>query len=97
MTRRRPVDARDVHDQVDGEGDRLARAAMRQADIRRQHAVREARQRLLGGVRVNRAQAAEMAGVERLQQVERFCAAHLADEDAIRADGEASRAAGRRS
>ena len=28
-------------------------------------------------------QAAQVAGVERLQQVERFAAAHLADEDAI--------------
>ena len=52
-------------------------------DVRRQHAVRQARERLLGGVRVNRAQAAEMAGVQRLQQVERLGAAHLADQDAI--------------
>ena len=63
--------------------DGLPRAPMRQADVRGQHAVREPRQRLLGGVRVDRRQAAEMAGVERLQQVERFRTAHLADEDAI--------------
>ena len=79
------VDARDVHDQMDRERDGLARAAMGQPDIGRQHAVREARERLLGGVRVDRAQAAEVAGVERLQEVERFRPAHLADEDAIRA------------
>jgi hypothetical protein len=40
---------------------------------------------LLGGVRVNRAEASEMTGVERLQKVERFRPANLADEDAIRA------------
>ena len=57
-------------------------------DIRRQHAVREARERLLGGVRVNRAQAAEVACVERLQEVERFCPTHLSNEDAIRAMAE---------
>jgi hypothetical protein len=58
--------ARDVHNQVDRECNRLARAAMGQAHIRCQHAVREARERLLGRVRVNRAQATEVACVERL-------------------------------
>ena len=46
--------------------------------------MRQARQGLLGGVCVDRAQTAEMARVQRLQQVERLSAAHLADEDAIR-------------
>src|SRR5256885_1167381 len=53
---------------------------MRQADVCREHTMRESRQRLLGIVRVNRRQAAEMSGVERLQKVERFRTAHLADE-----------------
>ena len=58
---------------------------MRKADVRRQHAVRQTSECLLGGVRVNRAQAPEMAGVQRLEKVERFGAAHLAHENAIRA------------
>jgi hypothetical protein len=44
----------------------------------------EARQRLLGRIRVNRRQASEMARVERLQQVEGLRASHLSDDDAIR-------------
>ena len=62
---------------------RLARAPVRQADIGRQDAMRQARECLLGGVRVDGAQAAEMARVQRLQQVEGLGAADLADEDAI--------------
>jgi hypothetical protein len=73
---------------MDGKRNRLARAAMGQADIRCQHAMREARERLLGRVRVNRAQAAEVACIERLQEVERFCPTHLSNEDAIRAMAE---------
>ena len=73
----------DVDDEMNGQRDGFADAAMRKPDVGGQDAVRQARQRLLGGVRVNRAEAAEMAGVERLQQVERLGAAHLADEDAI--------------
>ena len=78
------TDAGDVRTTVDGQRDRLTRAPMRQADVGGQDAMRQPRQCLLGGVRVNRAQAAEMAGVQRLQQVERFRAAHLADQDPIR-------------
>ena len=80
-----PIDTRDVSDDVNGERDSLADAAMRKADVRGQHAVRQASERLLGGVRVNRAQAPEMTGVQRLEEVERFGAAHLAHQDAIRA------------
>ena len=57
---------------------------MRQTDIGRQNAMCQARECLLRRVRVNGAQAAEMARVQRLQQIESFGAADLADENAIR-------------
>ena len=63
--------ARDVHDQLNRQRNGLPDAAMGQPDVGGQDAVREPRQRLLRGVRVNGAQAAQVAGVERLQQVER--------------------------
>jgi hypothetical protein len=62
-------DARDVDDHVKRERDRFADAAMRQADVGGQHAVRQPRQRLLRRVRVDRRQAAEMPRVQRLEQV----------------------------
>ena len=73
----------DVDDQVDGQGDRFASAVVREPDVGRQNAVRQSRQRLLGGVRVDGAERALVAGVERLQQVERLCAAHFANQDPI--------------
>src|SRR5437868_5095854 len=54
------VDACNVNDHVDGQCDRFADASMRQPDIRSQHAMRELRQGLVGGVRVNRAEASEV-------------------------------------
>ena len=57
---------------------------IRQLDAALHDARREPRQRLLRRVRVNRRQRARVAGVQRLQQVERFPAAHLADDDAVR-------------
>src|SRR5437870_4935378 len=43
----------------------------------------QARQRLLGRVRVDRTQAAQMTGIEGLKQIERFRPPNLADDDAI--------------
>ena len=77
------LDTGDVHNQVNGERNRLANAPMRQADIRGQNAVRKTCQRLLGGIRVNRAQASEMTGVERLKQVEGLGAAYFTYKNAI--------------
>src|SRR5262245_43654001 len=57
---------------------------MRKPHIRSANTVRQAGERLLGRIRVNGAQAAEMPGVECLQKVEGFRPANLADEDAIR-------------
>src|SRR5713101_4266321 len=45
--------------------------------------MRQPRQGLLGGVRVNRAHAAEMSRVQRLEQVECLRTAYLPDQDAI--------------
>src|SRR4029077_9282065 len=45
--------------------------------------MRQTRQGLLGRVPVNRAEAAQVARVEGLQQIECLCAAHLADDDSI--------------
>src|SRR4029453_16140304 len=53
-------------------------------DIGRQDTMCEAREGLLRRVRVDGAQAAEMARVERLQQVEGLRAPDLSDENAIR-------------
>src|SRR5207237_942755 len=77
--------AGNVRDQVDGKRDCFARAGVRQPDVSGQDAVRKPRERLLGGVRVDGAEAAEMTCVERLEQVEGFGAADLPDEDAVRA------------
>src|SRR3954470_2191071 len=60
------IDACNVNDQMNGQGDRFADAPMRQSNVRGEHAMRQPRQRLVGGVRVDRAEAAEVAGVEGL-------------------------------
>ena len=58
---------------------------MRQSNVRGEHAVRQSRQRLLRRVRMDSAQAALVAGVERLEQIERLGPAYLADENPVRA------------
>src|SRR6476646_2942640 len=68
---------------MDGQSDGFADASMRQSDVRREDAVRQSRQRLVGGVCVDRAQASEVTGIEGLQQVECLSPAYLADDDAI--------------
>jgi hypothetical protein len=77
------VDACNVNDHVDGQGDGFADASMRQPDVRGQHAMREPRQGLVGRIRMDRAEASEVTGVEGLQEVERLSPAYLADDDAI--------------
>ena len=57
---------------------------MREACVGREHTVCEARQRLLGRVRMNGAERALVPRVQRLQQVERLQAPHLTDQDSIR-------------
>jgi hypothetical protein len=72
-----------MHDEVDRQRDGFASASVREADVRRQHAMCQPRERLLGVVRVNRRKASEMACIEGLQQVKRFRTADLANEDAV--------------
>ncbi len=78
------IDAGDVHDDVNRERDRLADATMRETHVRREHAVRQTREGLLGRVCMDGAGAPEMAGVQRLEEIEGFGAAHFTDEDAVR-------------
>src|SRR5687767_8860104 len=61
--------ALDVDHHLDGDPNRLTNARVWQPDIRHQDAVRQPGQSLLGGIRVNRAEAPQMTGIERLQQV----------------------------
>ena len=74
---------RHVHHEVHRQRDGLANALVGKAHVGRQDAVGQARQCLFGGVRVDGGQTAQVAGVERLQQVERFAAAHLTHQDPI--------------
>ena len=75
--------ARDLHDELDGRRDLLADGAIGNVQIRHgDHGV-EPIQRVTRAVGVNGRQAAVVARVHRLQHVERFFAANLADDDAI--------------
>ena len=55
----------------------------RQAHVAHLHHVLDAGQRVARGVGVDGGHAAVVAGVHRLQHVERLAAAHLADDDAV--------------
>src|SRR5579875_1388763 len=77
--------AADLYDQIDGRGDLRAHGARRQVDAGHADHVLEPGQRLARAVGVDRAHRAVMAGVHRLQHVERFGAADLAEDDAVRA------------
>ena len=72
-----------VNYNVNGVRDRFSNASKWQTDIRSEHAVCEPRERLLCGVCMDCAQAAKMTCVEGLQEVERFRASDLADQDSI--------------
>src|SRR5882762_2874891 len=74
----------EVDDEMNGEGDGLADTAMGKPDVGGQDTVRQARQRLLCGIRVNRAETSQMPRVERLEQIKRLGATDLSHEDAIR-------------
>ena len=75
--------AADLHDQVDGALDLLAHRLGRQLEAGHRHHVLEPRQRVARGVGVDRAHRAVVAGVHRLQHVDRFLAADLAEDDAV--------------
>src|SRR5690242_20348760 len=63
---------------------RLANAVMRQPGVGRQYAMSQPHKGLIRRVRVDCAQAAQMSGVEGLQQIKRFGAAYLSDKNPIR-------------
>src|SRR5215213_5209273 len=75
--------ARQLDDQVDGRGDLLADRLGGQVQVGHQHHVLDAADGVARGVGVNRRQRAIVAGVHRLQHVERLAAAALADDDAV--------------
>jgi len=71
---------REVHQESDALGDERADRRIRQPDIRFQHAVGEACERLRGRVRMDVRERAGMPGVEGPEQVEGLSAAHLLDQ-----------------
>ena len=80
----RAVDeARDLHEEVEGAGHLLADRAQRQVDARREHEGLEAAERVARRVRVDRRQRALVAGVHRLEHVQRLGATDLADDDPV--------------
>ena len=81
----RPVaEARHMHDQIDRRDDLLADGVDAHAGIRHPHHHLQAGQAVARAVGVNRGQRAVVAGIHGLHHVERFFAAHLADDDAVR-------------
>ena len=80
-----PVSANspDVHDKVNRQSDGFSDTPVRQPHVRGQHTVRQTCEGLLRGIRVDRAETAEVPGVQRLQQVERFPATDLTNQNAI--------------
>ena len=74
----------DVYDKVNRQSDGFSDTPVRQSHVRGQHTVRQTCEGLFRGIRVDRAETAEVPGIQRLQQVERFRATDFAHEDAIR-------------
>jgi hypothetical protein len=80
-----PVSANspDVHDKVTRQSECFSDTPERQPHGRGQHTARQPCEGLLRGMRVDRAESAEVPGVQRLQQVERFRATDLTNQNAI--------------
>lgn len=77
------ADAGDVHDEVNGQGDRLSDTVVRKTNVGREHAVCKSRQSLLGRVGVNGAETTGVPGVKSLKQIERLGSTYLAYQDSI--------------
>ena len=77
------LQARHLHHQLDGAGELLQNHARGNLEVGHHHHGFEARERVARRVGVDRAHRALDAGVHRLQHVERFGAAALADDDAV--------------
>src|SRR5919108_4985792 len=69
---------------MNGFCDGFTNATEWQTNVRGQHAMSEPSKRLLCGIRMDCAQAAEMSCVQRLQKIERFRAPDLTDQNSIR-------------
>ena len=74
---------RDLNDHVERARDLLANRPQRQIDASGQHERLEPRERVARRVGVDRRQRALVAGVHRLEHVDRLGAANLADDDAV--------------
>src|SRR5919108_177247 len=66
---------------MNGFCDGFTNATEWQTNVRGQHAMSEPSKRLLCGIRMDCAQAAEMSCVQRLQKIERFRASDLTDQN----------------
>src|SRR5579862_8799620 len=77
------AETRDLNHHVDSRRDLAANRMIRNIQAGHGHHGLQARQSIPRRIRVNRGQRAVMARVHRLQHVERFLAAHLADDDAV--------------
>src|SRR5690606_32559150 len=73
----------DVHDQVDGRGDLLPDGPHRQVDAGHQHHRLDTGEGVTGAVGVDRGQRPIVAGVHRLEHVERLGATTLTDDDPV--------------
>ena len=81
--------ARRLHDHVDRGDDHLAQRLRGQREAAHGDHRFDARQRLARAVGVQRSHRAVVAGVHRLQKVEGFRSAHLADDDPLRTHAQA--------
>lgn len=77
--------ARNLHDYADGRTDLVARALGGQIQPGHADHVFEPCQRIARAIGMHRRQRALVTGIHRLQHVERFGAAHFAENDAVRA------------
>ena len=83
MTRRPAPVRHTMHEQIERGRELLADGDERQGDVAHEHHRLEPAQRVFGAVGVARGQRPFVAGVHRLQHVERFGPAALADHDAV--------------
>ncbi|MFN7984270.1 MAG: hypothetical protein U0Q11_20685, partial [Vicinamibacterales bacterium] len=79
-----PASPHQVGDHLHGFADLVTHGRIRHIHARLQHAGRQPRERLHRRTRVDGAQRPRVSGVERLEEVVGFPAAHLPDEDPIR-------------
>ena len=77
--------ALDVNDDIERVADVGLDGAVRKLNAALQHATREASEALLGRIGVNGGKRARVAGIQKLQKIERFAASNFAEQNAVRA------------